>query len=188
LNEINFDSYFWQEQAHTLLNVAIEQPDTELHLQKHFMAVLSSVWKVKCYVDRCQSMLSFRNGFHSRSLASQSFGKQSGRLTENMDLRILRQSSKLVLAALSDVSEKHQEDPCRVSTQPVARTSVDPVDITLHFLTNPGGYETAFPSLITVSMHEPESHEPESPVQANESHGKTLLAESSCRIAENRLR
>ena len=175
---------FWQEQARTLLNVAIEQPDTELHLQKHFMAILSSVWKAKCCVDRCQSMLSFRNGFHSRSLASQSFGKQSGRLTENMDLRILRKSSNRVLAALlSDVSEKHHEDPCRVSTQPVAQTSVDPVDITLHFLTNQGGYETAFPTSITVSMHEPES-----PVQASESHGETLLVESSCRIAENRLR
>lgn len=173
-----------EDQARTLLNVAIEQPDTEFHLQKHFIAILSSIWKAKYCVGHCQSTLSCRNGFYTSNLSSYSLGKQSARLTESLDLRALRQSSKLVLAALlSDGGEKRQEEPCRVPMQLVPQLPDDQVDLTLDFLVDEGGYETAFPSSITVSMHEPESQ-----VQANESPQAILLDKSSCRIAEDRFR
>ncbi|XP_020257482.1 protein PHOTOPERIOD-INDEPENDENT EARLY FLOWERING 1 isoform X1 [Asparagus officinalis] len=173
-----------EDQAHTLLNIAMEQPDAELHLQKHFLAVLSSVWKAKCCLERRQSTLHFRNGFYSSSLSSQSFGKMKEGLTGNIDLKVLRQSSKLVLAALlSDVSEKHHEEPSHVITQLETQTLGDQVDITVDFLEDHGVYEAAFPSSITLSVYEPESQ-----VHGNEFHGETLLAESSCRIAQTRLR
>ncbi|XP_024025351.1 protein PHOTOPERIOD-INDEPENDENT EARLY FLOWERING 1 isoform X3 [Morus notabilis] len=74
-----------QDNIRTLLDIAAEQPDKELLLQKHFTAVLSSVWKITSRMDHHKNLASSRNGLY--------FGQ-----------------SRLLAAALHDVGNRQQED------------------------------------------------------------------------------
>lgn len=172
-----------EDQVHALVSATSELPDNELLLQKHFIAVLSSVWRARCRVERCPSMPSSRHGFYSSRLDSDSSGKNSGRLTEKMKLANLRQSSELVMTAISDSYSECQEGPVVPSSQPEACSMVDQLDLTLNFPIDKVNLDAAFPSTIAVSIRGPEPQQ-----EDNEPHERFLLAESSCRTAENRLR
>ncbi|KAJ6852715.1 protein PHOTOPERIOD-INDEPENDENT EARLY FLOWERING 1 isoform X1 [Iris pallida] len=170
-----------EDHVQRLLNVVCELSDDELHFQKHFMAIISSAWRGKWRLESNQSMPSSHNIYYPSSLSYYSHGKFSGRLSEDTDLTTIRQSSKLVLAALNDVSRKYQQEllgvPSQLVTQPF-----DQLDITLDFPTD-GDFDPVFPSPITLSIPSPGP-----PPQGEDHHGQTLLAESSRRLAENRLR
>ncbi|XP_073107085.1 protein PHOTOPERIOD-INDEPENDENT EARLY FLOWERING 1 isoform X5 [Elaeis guineensis] len=172
-----------EDQVHALVNVTSELPDNELLLQKHFIAILSSVWRARCRVERCQSTPSSRQSFYSSRLISDSSGKNSRRPTEKMKLANLRQSSKLVMTAIADAYREHQEEPVGLPSQPEACSIVDQLDLTLNFAIDQVNQDTAFPSSITVSIRGPEPRQEDNvPLE------RFLLAESSCRTAENRFR
>ncbi|CAL9186309.1 protein PHOTOPERIOD-INDEPENDENT EARLY FLOWERING 1-like isoform X1 [Musa acuminata AAA Group] len=170
-----------EDQIRVLLNVTSELPDNELLLQKHFLAILSSVWRANCLLESYRSRTSSKINFCSNRRFSDSCGK-SQRLTGKMNLASSRQSSKLVSTALTDVYKNH-EDSAIVSNELGSQSVVDHVNLMLDFPSDEVNYDSVFPSTISLSIHVPEL-----PQAANEPPGQFLLAESSCGIAENRFR
>ncbi|XP_073007185.1 protein PHOTOPERIOD-INDEPENDENT EARLY FLOWERING 1 isoform X1 [Typha latifolia] len=173
-----------EDQARLLLNVTSELPDNELLLQKHFVAILSSVWRAKCSFEHRQTMLCPQSDVHSFGLLSNSSGKKFSRLTKYMNLTNCRESSKLVMTALADAYREKQKESVFLPSQLESRTEVtEQVDVTVEFPEEQADYDNAFPSSISVSVHVMEAlHLASEPV------GQVLQAESSCRIAENRFR
>lgn len=147
-----------------LVNVTSELPNNELLLQKHFMAVISSVWRSKC----CRHPCCFRN--------------KPGGSSENWPMVNFRPSFNLVRKALADVQAKstlmvipppsrNQEYPCNY------------LELELDFLKDQHAYDEDIPSVVNVSIQEPEpSKQTPEPVE------QSLLSALSCRQAENRLR
>ncbi|KAJ0985563.1 hypothetical protein J5N97_003919 [Dioscorea zingiberensis] len=171
-----------EDHVRTLLTVTSELPDNELLLQKHFVAVLSSVWRSKCRTERRQSMSS-QNGFHSSGFLGYSSGRMPRRLTEKANLMSLRQSMKLIITALSDVDRMKHPGELPVLCGQVEAPSKDQLDVTLDFSVDQENLENDFPPIITLSIYE---HEPSQSTDGP--HGSMLLSESSVRVAENRFR
>lgn len=142
-----------EDHVRTLLDVVSEMPDNELLLQKHFTAILSSVWRANTRSDRCQSMSSSQNSLHSRSFfsaISQMHGK-SRREPDKMKFTVLGQNSKLVAAALDGASRKRQ-DPSLLSDQQETPTMVEKLDITLEFQGDHREFGAPFPPVIDLSI------------------------------------
>lgn len=172
----------WQDQIRALLNVTSELPDNELLLQKHFVAIISSVWRANCRVDARQSMACSKVGFYPNKNFSDSSLKKFPRLTEKMSLTNLRECSKLVSRALVDVHNSH-EDPMIVTNKLNSNSGFEHMDLILSFPRNSVDSESAFPLAVSVSIHSPVLLE-----EANEPPCQSLLAEPSCMIAESRFR
>lgn len=152
-----------------LLNVISELPNNELLLQKHFMAILSSVWRSKCG----------REPHHVTSTYSSALHKP-GRLSENWSRTNFRPSFNLVRTALADAQVHCLRVVIPTSNQESRRNYLE---LVLDFLTDQHAYEAAFPSVVNVSILEPEplKHTVE-PVE------QSLLSGLSQRHAENRFR
>jgi len=140
-----------EDQTRMLLNVISETPNKELLLQKHFMAILSSVWRSKC-------------GHDPRRVtgSSSSVTRKPIRLSENWSSTSYRPTFDLVRTALSDTQAHCPRvlipTSCpRVliptSNQEVRRKSLE---LVLDFRTDQRAYEEDFPSLVNVSILEPE--------------------------------
>ncbi|CAN1164576.1 Protein PHOTOPERIOD-INDEPENDENT EARLY FLOWERING 1 [Linum perenne] len=133
-----------EDNVRMLLNVAAEQPDHELLLQKHFTALLSSVWKVTCHNSSyfgeksfscaSQTSQSSMNGFHKRVWSTN-----------------LRHSGKLLAAALRDVSSRRTDDGISLSTAKEAVPGTEGLEITLEFQEGSNA-EFAFPPLVSLSI------------------------------------
>lgn len=146
-----------EDNIRILLGVASEQVNRELLLQKHFFALLSSVWKVASHIERRQNPSPACNGlyfdqsfFTSIGQPSQnSLKKSSGRMT----FANLTQSKKLVAAALDDTTTRPENDKVILSNQgedmPV---STDQLDITLEFPKEECDVLSSFPSVINLSI------------------------------------
>lgn len=171
-----------EDQIRALLNVTSELPDNELLLQKHFVAIISSVWRANCRVDARQSMACSKVGFYPNKNFSDSSLKKFPRLTEKMSLTNLRECSKLVSRALVDVHNSH-EDPMIVTNKLNSNSGFEHMDLILSFPRNSVDSESAFPLAVSVSIHSPVLLE-----EANEPPCQSLLAEPSCMIAESRFR
>jgi hypothetical protein len=143
-----------------LLDVAAEQPDRELLLQKHFTALLSSVWKVTARVDRRLSISSPRNGLH---LGGRFFTSSVSRISQNfmqghaerIKFTNLGESSKMLAAALHDAHYRRQDEDERVSLpnqgdDPSAGT--EQLEITLEFQKEMGDAVVPLPSVISLSI------------------------------------
>ncbi|WVZ74132.1 hypothetical protein U9M48_022354 [Paspalum notatum var. saurae] len=166
-----------EEQAQMLVNVTSELPNNELLLQKHFMAVLSSVWRSKCHSDRHRVM-----GTYSSALRMVSPVNKPGGSSENWPMVNCRPSFNLVRKALSDT----QAQSTRMVIPPPSRYQEyrsNYLELELDFLTDQHVYEEGFPSVVNVSILEPEPFK-----QAAEPVEQSLLSGLSCRQAENRLR
>ncbi|XP_020576990.1 protein PHOTOPERIOD-INDEPENDENT EARLY FLOWERING 1 isoform X2 [Phalaenopsis equestris] len=164
-----------EEHVHSLLNVTSDLPDNELILQKHFVAILSSVWRETCRHERSQTMLSSRTGYHLK-LSTYSPIKKPG-----MDLANLRHSKKLVMAALNDVNVRHHE---QVEVLPMQEAPIllDKLELTLDLSSaKKACSEVMIPSSINVSIHVFEQK------QCAEPNGTNLIKPIS-KITENRFR
>ncbi|XP_066322316.1 protein PHOTOPERIOD-INDEPENDENT EARLY FLOWERING 1-like isoform X2 [Miscanthus floridulus] len=166
-----------EDQAQMLVNVTSELPNNELLLQKHFMAVISSVWRSKCRRDPC----CFTNTYSS---ASHMFSpvKKPGGSSENWPMVNFRPSFNLVRKALADAQAKST----LMVIPPPSRNQEywrNYLELELDFLKDQHAYEEDFPSVINVSILEPEPSK-----QAPEPVEQSLLSGLSCRQAENRLR
>lgn len=171
-----------------LLDVASEQENRELLLQKHFYSLISSVWKAESRVDRRKNPPPTQNGhyfdhsfFTSMGHNSQSLpNKPSGRIS----LTNLDQSRKLLAAALDASSNGHQDDKISLSNQrenvPV---STDQLDVTLEFPKDESDTLVSFPSIINLSI---QGAEPSPSVISPNGEDHHLRAHGS--VAEDRLR
>ncbi|KAF5743891.1 protein PHOTOPERIOD-INDEPENDENT EARLY FLOWERING 1 isoform X2 [Tripterygium wilfordii] len=128
-----------EDNIRMLLQVSMEQQDNEFILQRHFTALLSSVWRVSSRCDGRQSILSSQNGlyfggkFFSSAINPQ---LQSVRLepTKGVKFTNLGQSSKLIAAALRDTSCRIQDTGLPISSHvEVAPAVQEHLEITLEF-------------------------------------------------------
>ncbi|XP_058088358.1 protein PHOTOPERIOD-INDEPENDENT EARLY FLOWERING 1-like isoform X2 [Magnolia sinica] len=175
-----------EDNVRTLLDVASELPDNELLIQKHFTAILSSVWRAKMRSDRHQSMSSSRNGFYSTgrysSYATSRISGKSRTESDKMKMPNLGQSSK-VAAVLNGANRAPREDSLPPSSRQEAPAIAERLELTLEFGRNRNEWGTHLPSVINMSVW---GSDP--PRLTDEPRGRSLLPESSCNIAENRCR
>ncbi|KAL6633748.1 hypothetical protein ACP70R_026419 [Stipagrostis hirtigluma subsp. patula] len=167
-----------EDQSQMLVNVTSELPNKELLLQKHFMAILSSVWRSKCRRDPSRVMSAYSSPLHIFSPA-----KKPGRLSENLSMTNFRPSINLVRTALADAPVQST----RMVIPPLSRNQEyrrNYLELELDFLTGQHGYDEDFPSTVNVSILE----SPEPIKQTEEPVEQSLLSGHSCRQAENRLR
>ncbi|XP_043719570.1 protein PHOTOPERIOD-INDEPENDENT EARLY FLOWERING 1 isoform X2 [Telopea speciosissima] len=179
-----------EDNVRVLLEVASEMADNELILQKHFTAVLSSVWRARTRSDRRQSLSSSsRNGLYFggkffTSATNQITGISTKEPLEKMNLAILGQSSKLVADALQDANMKGQEDTILPSEQgKEASATTEQLEITLEFQNSNGDPGLPLPSVTTLFICGTDP----APLADEQAEG-SLLASSSCNIAEHRYR
>lgn len=173
-----------------LLDVAIELPDSELLLQKHFTALLTSVWRMKSRVDHRQSHLIFRNGQYStgrifsctvNQISWNSVREQTERVKWN---NFCYSSSRLVAAALHDANNKQLDDSASISNQREEGSNVpEQLEIRLEIEKDFGDPMIPLPSVINLSIL---GSEPPSAV--NNPVEESQLVKSSQDMAENRFR
>ncbi|KAF8768570.1 hypothetical protein HU200_007118 [Digitaria exilis] len=166
-----------KDQAQMLVNVTSELPNNELLLQKHFMAVLSSVWRAKCRRD-----LRRVRSTYSSALRMFSPAKKPGGSSENWSTVNFRPSLNLVRTAIADA----QAQSTRMAIPPPMRNQEyhrNYLELELDFLTDQHCYEDDFPSVVNVSILEPELIK-----QVAEPVEQSLLSGLSRRQAANRLR
>lgn len=181
---------FWQDNVRMLLDVASELPDNEPLVQKHFFALLSSVWKVTSRNGRKHNNSTFQTGFFpsGRFLPSQgihSFRNSTNDTSLKMNFTNLSLCGKLVAAALSDVDATPRQDTNSIFTtvDDDSAGAADLLGITLEF---PGGENPSvspFPSTIHMSLGH---REPK--LSTDKSTGSSNNIRSSLSTAESRFR
>lgn len=168
-----------------LLEVVSELPDNELLLQKHFTALISSVWRVTSRSNHIQYISPSRNGICMKPNIFNSSNHLSQNRTREPKLKSTNfsQCSKLVAAALNDVNSKFQDTELPVSN-PLEETSNTPeeMEITLEFQDQMDNAIGLFPSVIRLSVFGSEL----SPSVNNPSEDKNLKSFND--VAERRFR
>ncbi|KAJ7002447.1 hypothetical protein NC653_007808 [Populus alba x Populus x berolinensis] len=141
-----------------LLNVAAEQPDHELLLQKHFTALLSAVWRVNSRAERQQNLSSSRNALYNHGRVFNSSVNQlpwnsSKESSKRMKFTNSGHSSKLLAAALHDASSRRPDDRVSYSNlSEVAPAIGEQLEITLEFQKEEDNSLIQFPPIISLSI------------------------------------
>ncbi|KAJ4847374.1 Protein PHOTOPERIOD-INDEPENDENT EARLY FLOWERING 1 [Turnera subulata] len=148
-----------EDNVRLLLDVASAQPDHELLLQKHFTALLSSVWRTTTSrVDQRQNMLPSQNGLR---MSGRFFNSSVNRVSWNstkepttkMKFTNLKQSSKLLATALHDANTRRPDDRVYLpSHKEDAPSMTEQLEITLEFQKQEDDSLIPFPSLINLSL------------------------------------
>ncbi|KAG2686940.1 hypothetical protein I3760_09G030300 [Carya illinoinensis] len=176
-----------EDNIRMLLDFAAEQPDRELLLQKHFTALLSSVWKVTSRVDCRPSLPSSRNGlyFGGRFLTSvRQISKNSREPLERMKFTNLGQSRKKLAAALHDAYYRQPDDRvslCNRGDDMSAAT--EQLEVTIEFQKEMGDSAVDFPSVISLSISREDAPPSVSEINGDDQHLKAFR-----NMAENRFR
>ncbi|KAK6289543.1 hypothetical protein POUND7_001084 [Theobroma cacao] len=177
-----------EDNIRMLLNFAAGQPDHELLVQKHFTALLASVWRVKSRPENRQNVSSSRNGvrlggrFLSPFLSHTPQGSAK-EPAQRMKFTNLRECSKLLSAALHDASNRQRSDTVSSSD----RRGDSPViaeclEITLE-IQESGDSMIPFPPVINLSIYGSDLV-----TSRNETTGEDLHLKASNVAAENRSR
>lgn len=120
-----------------LLNFAADQPDPELLLQKHFTALLSSVWRTGgCRHVYRQNVSSSQNGVRLGGRFLNPFpshipldsAKEPAR---RMKFANLPECSKLLSAALHDASNRQQSNTALLPNREDSPVFVESLEVTL---------------------------------------------------------
>ncbi|CAN6451944.1 unnamed protein product [Victoria cruziana] len=119
-----------EDHVQVLLDVASELPDKELLLQKHYTAVLSSVWRAKTKHDIWSNIAS--RGRHSHSNVCSSVSaltslRSMRKSTTSWSFCLSSRNSKLVALALKDAPRRQQEESL-VSSSHKGLTDMAPQD------------------------------------------------------------
>lgn len=178
-------SLLFQEHIRVLLDVAAEQPDSEYLLQKHFTALLSSVWKARIRGNRGFDTSLSRNGLYSggryfptgnhitRYLGRETTGKlKFGNTSHNC---------KLIAAALNDAGCTRTDDKKSLSGGR-ASVATEQLELTLEF-EGENDINVSFPSSINLTVSDAVDLSPIN-LDAGESSGARRLTE----VAEIRFR
>lgn len=172
-----------------LLNIAAEQPDHELLLQKHFTALLSSVWRTTSRVDHRQNLSSSRNGLYIggkffNSSVHQMYWNAMKEPAKRMKFTNLGQGSKLLAAALHDANSRRPDDRVRLSNQREDAPAIaEQLEITLEFPNEEEDSLNPWPPIINLSIL---GSDP--PTSANKNTGEDNHLRASINVAESRFR
>uniref|UniRef100_A0A7N1A0R7 DNA helicase n=1 Tax=Kalanchoe fedtschenkoi TaxID=63787 RepID=A0A7N1A0R7_KALFE len=99
-----------EENVRMLLNIVTQIADQELLLQKHFTALLTSVWKVKSRVEKllsAQNHIDNGRGPHASSMTVVKSSKRSPH--EKLNIGDSLQSRKLIAAALNETDNRRHD-------------------------------------------------------------------------------
>ncbi|XP_031103378.1 protein PHOTOPERIOD-INDEPENDENT EARLY FLOWERING 1 isoform X1 [Ipomoea triloba] len=148
-----------EENIQTLLDVALELPDREPLIQKHFFALLSSVWRSRKN-DSCRRSSS-QSGFNPLLLTSTAnhFSQNSVRPPQGkLAFTNLSQCNKLVGAALSENSGAQTDNSVSISKQrEEAPVPAEELDITLELQAAKDDNDISFPPLVHLKILDPDS-------------------------------
>ncbi|KAJ6932168.1 hypothetical protein NC651_007780 [Populus alba x Populus x berolinensis] len=178
-----------EDNIRMLLNVAAEQPDHELLLQKHFTALLSAVWRVNSRAERQQNLSSSRNDLYNHGRVfnysvNQLPSNSSKESSKRMKFTNWGHSSKLLADALHDASSRRPDDRVSYSNlSEVAPAIGEQLEITLEFQKEEDNSLIQFPPIISLSIP---SSAPLTSVTKDRAEAHHLRASTS--IAENRFR
>ncbi|KAL6971215.1 Pharynx and intestine in excess protein 1 [Sarracenia purpurea var. burkii] len=176
-----------EDNIRVLLDVATELPDNEPLFQKHFFALISSVWRAS--LDRHQNLSSSWNGFYASGSNFLSMVSQTGRhSTREQSCKRkfpnLSQCSKLVAAALYDANSVQRDDSVSVlNEREEASAIVDRLEITLKLECERGDSMIPLPSIINLPIYGPDPLPSESMPA-----GAKKILRSFLIMAENRFR
>nr|XP_009594822.1 protein PHOTOPERIOD-INDEPENDENT EARLY FLOWERING 1-like isoform X2 [Nicotiana tomentosiformis] len=172
-----------EENVRLVLDIASEVPDHEPLVQKHFFALLSSVWKMSCRKSQTNAFSSSQNGFyHSGSLFTPTLNLVSTKGPLEKRFSNISICAKLVAAALSDQQSAQSDERVSICDQrEEASFPAEQLDVTLEFGTEKDDKTIPLPSPVTVKIRGPESPLPPRMMIAEHHHFK-----SSLNVAENR--
>lgn len=143
-------SHLVQENIRALLNVAAEQPDMEMLLQKHFTCLLSSIWRTSTRTGNDQ-ILSLNSPIFNRQFLGSVNHTQDLAEKPLQGVKITSLSSKLLESALQDSSTSQPNDNVSRSIlnedQPINKVGLD---LTLEFPRNYDDTPTHFPPIISL--------------------------------------
>ncbi|GAB2227484.1 hypothetical protein Drorol1_Dr00009306 [Drosera rotundifolia] len=172
-----------EDHIHTLLDVAMELPDRELLLQKHFTALLSSAWRVQ----QRNALVSRGDGVGANRL----FGTMLYPTTQNgargksekFKFTNLHNCRKSLRTALDDADSERSRGLATMSIQKnVATPTVERLDLTLEVGEGTDG--VTLPSTITLSIPGSVSSPPVNlPSEENQLRHTQQVAENSFRVA-----
>ncbi|XP_057965838.1 protein PHOTOPERIOD-INDEPENDENT EARLY FLOWERING 1 isoform X2 [Malania oleifera] len=178
-----------EDNIRTLLEVTTELPDSESLLQKHFTALLYSVWRMKYRFDGRQSLTSSQNGFNYggrlfNNTLNQTSQHSVKELPEKMKFNNSGQSIKLLAAALHDVSSKKLGDAVSLFDQMEEASVIrEQLEITLEFQREKDDSMVAMPSVVNLVIYGSDM-----PSSANKPFGEDLRLKSPGDMAESRYR
>ena len=153
---LSINNISWQDSIRMLLNFAAEQPDPELLLQKHFTALLSSVWRTtgRCHPEYRQNVSSSRYGVRlgGRFLSHipQGSAKEPA---QRMKFTNLRECSNLLSAALHDASNRQRSDAFFFPGREDSPVIAESLEITLEIQRESGDFKIPFPPVINLSIY-----------------------------------
>ncbi|KAG5398759.1 hypothetical protein IGI04_020573 [Brassica rapa subsp. trilocularis] len=141
-----------EENMRALLNVAAEQPDTEMLLQKHFTCLLSSIWRTSTRSTNNQKLSLNCPIFNRQVMGSANHAQELAR-KPFQGMKITSLSSKLVESALQDSSTSQPVDTASRSRlqedQPINKMGLD---LTLEFPRGNDDSSTHFPPIIKLTI------------------------------------
>lgn len=148
-----------QDNIRVLLDAAMEQPDRELLLQRHFTALLTTVWRMTSSLDQQRSRsIPHNNLYPSIRLFGTSVNPNAQNSTTGLPKKKfdLGQCGKLISVALHDAESVGWNEKASLSS-PMEEdpTSIEKLDVTVEFrreiceTSDPIG---GFPSMISLSI------------------------------------
>ncbi|KAG7581718.1 Myb-like domain [Arabidopsis suecica] len=171
-----------EENIRTLLNVAAEQPDTEMLLQKHFSCLLSSIWRTSTRTGN-DKMLSLNSPIFNRQFMGSVNHTQDLARKPWQGMKVTSLSRKLLESALQDSGTSQPENTVSRSrlqeNQPINKVGLD---LTLEFPLGKDDSLTQFPPMISLSIDGSDSLN-----YVNDPPGEDVLKGSRV-AAENRYR
>lgn len=176
-----------QDGTQTLLNVTSDLADNECILQKHFTAVLTSVWKARSRFKHWSSLSStYQEGFDS---AKWVFNLRRCTREPLRNLGAVGESSKLVAAALQDAYSKQQEDVSQSEQREAASMMEEPLEIILEVQTDHEDCEIPLPSHVNVLICGSDSPHTKNESAEGDSHLdlRSNMAEHRFRYANHQL-
>ncbi|KAE8691249.1 Protein PHOTOPERIOD-INDEPENDENT EARLY FLOWERING 1 [Hibiscus syriacus] len=177
-----------EDNMRMLLNFAAAQPDHELLLQKHFTALLSSVWRVTLRPEHRQNVLSPRNGVRlGGRLLSPFIGhtpqRSSQYMTPRMKFSNLHECSKLLSAAFHDASDRQRNEAVSLSNREDSQANEESLEITVEIERESNDSMIPFPPVMNLLICGP------NPVTStNKTNGEDPHLKASNVLAENRFR
>ncbi|XP_010557228.1 PREDICTED: protein PHOTOPERIOD-INDEPENDENT EARLY FLOWERING 1 isoform X2 [Tarenaya hassleriana] len=140
-----------EENIQSLLNVAAEQPDTEMLLQKHFTCLLSAVWRMSSCSENHQNLSCNDLGFNEKLFGSVNHTRDLVR-EPLQRMKITSLSSKLLESALQDASRTQPDNTVPPGLQEHQSINKEELDLTLEFQQHMDESLVPFPPIINLSI------------------------------------
>lgn len=174
-----------EDHVRMLLDVASEMPDQEPIIQRHFFALLSSVWRENARNDRRRSLQSFQTGRFLTSAMNHTSRHPDRPHSEKMKFTNLNMCGQVVASALNDAHNIRREDRVSILKQrEEVPTVTDQLRITLEIPAESDDQIIQLPPVINLSVRGSDAL-----TSANmPPHGENDHFRSSRNAAENRFR